>query len=517
MLMLWLPSMLVAAAVLLPVAYLLLRAYQAGGDAWAMIFKDSTLQTVVRTLWLASTVTIASTALALPLAWLTTRTNLPGRHIWAIFTALPIVIPSYVGAYLLVSTLGPRGMLQSWLEPLGVERIPEIYGYPGALFILTIMSYPYILLGLRAALQRIDPSQEEAARSLGLNSWQTFWRVIFPQLRPAIAAGGLLVALYVLRDFGAVSIMRYNTFTRVIYIQYQSSFNRTGAAVLALVLVVLTMGLLYLEQRTRGRARYHASSATIQRKPPILPLGGWKWPALIFVGTIVMAGVIIPAINLIFWLVRGLLAGEVIPDLWGATGNSILASGLAAGGILLAALPVALLSVRHPNRFSKFLERATYTAFALPGIVIALSLVFFGARYAQPLYQTLPLLLLAYGILFLPEAVGAIRTSLLQLHPSMEEAARSLGHHPLGVFRKITLPLVRPGISAGVGLVFLTTMKELPATLILAPIGFKTLATGVWNAVSEAFFAQAAAPALLIILVSSLPTAYIIIRENLRS
>jgi iron(III) transport system permease protein len=156
----------------------------------------------------------------------------------------------------------------------------------------------------------------------------------------------------------------------------------------------------------------------------------------------------------------------------------------------------------------------TYIAFALPGIVIALALVYFGANYAPALYQTLFMLVFAYLILFTPEAVGIMQTTLLQIHPSLEEAGRSLGHHPFQVFRRITLPLLRPGIFASMALVFLTTLKELPATLILAPIGFKTLSTSVWSAVSEAFFAQAAAPALLIILVSSLPMALMIFNER---
>ncbi|MGD2026704.1 MAG: iron ABC transporter permease [Anaerolineales bacterium] len=510
---LWLPSSLAAGAVLLPILYLLLRASQAEG-VLDLILRSSTLATLGRSVWLAFAVTSGSVALALPIAWLTTRTDLPLRRLWVVLTALPIVIPSYVGAYLLVSTIGPRGMVQNWLEPFGIERLPEIYGFPGAFYILTILSYPYVLLSVRAALQNLDPTQEEAARGLGLSPWQTFWRVTLPQLRPAITGGGLLVALYVLRDFGAVSVMRYNTFTRVIYIQYSSTFDRTAAAVLALVLVTLTLILLLLEQKTRGGARYYSSSATIQRKPGIIKLKRWKAPAVVFVSVVVIAGVAIPALNLFYWLVRGLLGGEVISDLWIATRNSISASGLAAAGTLLAALPVAIVSVRYPNRASKIIERVTYIAFALPGIVIALALVFFGANYASLLYQTLPLLVFAYLILFLPEATGAVRASLLQVHPNMEEAGRSLGHHPLQVFRKITLPLVRPGIGAGAALVFLTTMKELPATLILAPIGFKTLATGVWGAVSEAFFAQAAAPALLIVLVSSLPTAILIFKEN---
>lgn len=510
---LWLPALMVAGAMLLPILYLMLRALQAEA-AVSLILRQSTFETTARTLWLAAAVTLASTVIAVPLAWLTTRTDLPGRRIWAILTALPIVIPSYVGAYLLASTLGPRGALQKWLEPLGVMRLPAIYGFPGALFILTILSYPYILLGVRAALQNMDPAQEEAARSLGLNRWQVFWRVILPNLRPSIVAGGLLVSLYVLRDFGAVSVMRYNTFTRVIYLHYKSTFDRSAAAVLSLVLVLITILLLYFEERSKNRAKYHSSSLTSQRPLNIVSLGRWKPAAVTLVFLISLAGVIIPAFNLGFWLLRGLFAGEIIPDLGLAARNSILAASLAALAALIAALPIAILSVRYANRVSKAIRRMTYLAFALPGIVIALALVFFGANYIPFLYQTLFMLVFAYLILFVPESVGIVQSALLQIHPSLEEAGRSLGHHPFKVFQRITLPLLRPGILASMALVFLTTLKELPATLILAPIGFKTLSTSVWSAVSEAFFAQAAAPALLIILASSLPMALMIFNEK---
>lgn len=514
-LILWVPAVVVAAAVLLPPAYLLIRALGAGSDVWNLLFRVRTLQILGRTAWLALTVTVASAAIAVPLAWLTVRTDLPLRRLWAVLTALPLVIPSYVGAYLVVAALGPRGMLQGWLESLfGIQRLPDIYGFPGALLVLTSLSYPYTLLSVRAALLRMDPALEETSRSLGHGPWTTFRQVTLPQLRPALAAGSLLIALYTLRDFGAVSIMRYNTFTRVIYIQYQSSFDRTSAAVLALVLVAMTLGILVFEVRMRGRARYYRSGVGTARPQSVTHLGRWRWPALLFCAAVVGLALVLPAGVLLYWLVRGLQVGEQLTPLWLAARNSILASGLAAGATLVAALPVALLSVRWPGRLSNLLERLTYAGFALPGIVIALALVFFGAHYARPFYQTLPLLILAYLILFLPQAVGAVRASLLQVHPSLEETARSLGRRPLGVFATITLPLAWPGIAAGAGLVFLTTMKELPATLILGPFGFKTLATGVWSAVSEAFFAQAAAPALLIILASSLPMAFLVLREQ---
>lgn len=514
-LLLWVPAGLVALAVLLPPVYLIIRAVGAGWDAWELVFRVRTLRILGRTTWLALTVTGASAAIAVPLAWLTVRTDLPLRRVWAVLTALPLVIPSYVGAYLAVAALGPRGMLQGWLEDLfGIERLPEIYGFPGTLLVLTLLSYPYILLSVRAALLRMDPDLVEASRSLGHDPWRTFRQVTLPQLQPAIAAGSLLVALYTLRDFGAVSIMRYNSFTRVIYVQYQSAFDRTSAAVLALVLVALTLGVLLFEMKMRRRAKYYRSNVGVARPQPIISLGHWRWPALAFCAVVVGLALVLPAGVLLYWLLRGLQVGEQLTPLWLAARNSLLASGLAAGVTLLAALPVALLSVRWPNRLSHTLERLTYAGFALPGIVIALALVFFGARYALPLYQTLPLLILAYLVLFLPQAVGAVRASLLQVHPSLEESARSLGRRPLRAFASITLPLAWPGMAAGAALVFLTTMKELPATLILGPFGFKTLATGVWSAVSEAFFAQAAAPALLLILTSSVPMAFLVLREQ---
>ncbi|MDQ3249993.1 MAG: iron ABC transporter permease [Chloroflexota bacterium] len=512
--LLWGVGALVAAALLLPAGYLLMRAIGAGEAAWQGLLRVRTLETLLRTLWLAVTVTAAAAAIAVPLAWITVRTDVPLRRLWATLAPLPLVMPSYVGAYLMVSALGPRGVLQQVLEaPFGIERLPALYGFPGALITLTLLSYPYLLLSLRAALLRVDPALEESARSLGDGAWRTFWRVTFPLLRPALGAGGLLVALYTLRDFGAVAIMRYDTFTRVIYAQYQS-FDRSQAALLALIVVAVTVLFLLLEAQTQRRARNVQGSLNSARLPTLIRLGRWRWPALLFCATIVFFSLVLPALILVYWLGRGLLAGELITGLGGATWNSLLASGGAALVTTLAALPVAVLVVRQPGLLSRLLERLTYAAFALPGIVIALALVFFGANHAPWIYQTLPLLMLSYGILFVPQAVGSLRAALMQIHPSLEEAARSLGRSPARVFATITLPLLRPGLSAGASLVFLTTIKELPATLLLAPIGFKTLATAVWSAVAEAFFAAAAAPALLIVLLSSLPMTFFILREQ---
>lgn len=515
----WLPALLVTAAMTLPLLYLVLRSLENG---WAefleVALRERTLVVLARSVALAAVVTAASVAIAVPLAWLTTRTDLPGRRMWAVLAALPLVIPSYVGGFVLVSMFGPRGLLQDALAPLGVERLPEIYGLPGATLALTLFSYPYVLLTVRGALRGMDPALEEASRSLGSGGWPTFFRITLPQLRPAIVAGALLVALYALSDFGAVSLLQFDSFSREIYTQYRSAFDRTPAAILGLMLVVLTGAILALEARTRGRARYHRSSAGSIRPHggAVIPLGRWRWPALAFCGMVVLLALVVPVGVLVFWLARGLASGEPLRLLWGAAFNSVYVSALAAAATALAALPVAVLAVRFPGWLAGLVERLSYLGYALPGIVLALSLVFFGANYAPGLYGTLVLLVFAYAVHFLPQAVGATRAALLQVSPSVEEAARGLGRGPARVIATVTAPLASSGIIAGSALVFLTTMKELPATLLLAPLGFDTLATSIWTATSEAFFARAAAPALLLVLVSALPMYLLVVRERAR-
>ena len=508
------PAVMVALAMALPPVYLLVRSLGAGAEAWDLLFRARTLEVFFRTVGLIVVVTGASVAIAVPLAWLTVRTDLPLRRVWSVATILPLAIPSYVGGLLVVVALGPRGMLQGFLEELfGVERLPEIYGFPGAALTLTLFSYPFVLLTVRSALLRMDPALEETSRGLGHGAWSTFVRISLPQLRPAIGAGGLLVALYTLSDFGAVSLLRYETFTWAIFLQYEG-FNRGIASVLSLMLVGVAAAILLLEAGTRGRSRYYRSTAGAVRPIRVSPLGGWRWPALGLCGGVVLMALVLPLAILGYWVLRGISAGEPLDFLWGRALNSVYVSGLAAGAVVAAALPVALFAVRHPSRLSMVIERLSYIGFALPGIVVALALVFFGIAYAPILYQTVGLLIFAYVVLFLPTALGAVRTSLLQVNPGLEEAARSLGRRPLRVLATVTLPLVGPGILAGASLVFLVTIKELPATLLLSPTGFQTLATSIWTAASEAFFARAALPSLLLIAVASVPTAWLLLRER---
>ena len=505
----------VAAVLLLSPSYLLIRTLGAGPEVWDLLIRTRVLEILGRTLLLVGVVTGASILLAVPLAWLTVRTDLPFKTVWSVATALPLVIPSYVAGFIVVVTLGPKGMLQGLMEGMfGLERLPDISGFPGAALTLTLLSYPYVLLTVRAAFLRLDPSLEEISRGLGRNPWATFFGVILPSLRPAIAAGGLLVALYTLADFGAVSLLRFETFTWAIFLQYESALDRGLAAALSLVLIAIALALVGGEAFTRGRWRYYRSGSGAIRPLSPVRLGRWRWPALGLCAAVVMASLVLPMSVLAYWVFRGVSAGEPLLLLWEAARNSVYVSAIAAGASVAAALPIAALSVRFPGVLSGILERIAYIGFALPGIAIALSLVFFGANYAPLLYQTTGLLVLGYVVLFVSAAVGAARSSFLQVSPNVEEAARGLGRTPLGVFSSVTLPLVRPGIVSGAALVFLLTMKELPATLILSPIGFQTLATSIWSAASEAFFAQAAAPALLLILTSSVPLAFLLLRSR---
>ncbi len=509
--------LLIALAMLLPLAYLL---YRAAGVGWTqavdLLARMRTLQIMWNSLILVCGVTTLSLALALPFAWLTERTDLPGWRIWTVLAMMPLVIPSYVGGFALIAMFGPRGVLQELLSPFGVNRLPSIYGFTGALWVLTLFTYPYIFMSIRAALHRFDPSIEEAARSLGYNGWQTFLKVTLPNLRPAITAGGLLVALYTLSDFGAVSLLRFNSFTRAIYVQYLSSFDRNVASLLSLALIVFTIILLVLERnsRGRGRPRYYRSSAGVAAPRKRIELAHRKWPALLFCGTVVTAALVLPVGVIVFWFLRGLASGESLTPVWTATLNSFRAGAMAALAAAALGLPVAFAAIRMGGRLMNLAARAVYVGYGLPGIVIALSLVFFGANFAPLLYQTLWMLVFAYVVRFLPQAIGAMQISLLQMNPRLEEAGRSLGLGNRAVFRRIIAPIVQPGVLAGMALVFLTTVKELPATLLLSPTGFTTLATQIWSATDEAFFARAAAPALMLLAMSAFSIFLVLMQEE---
>jgi len=506
-------AVLLVVAMMLPFLHLMLRALGSDASTWEAYLRFRTFSTLISTISLAASVTLFGIALAVPSAWLVCRTDLPGRRIWAILLALPLAIPSYIAGFAFIAALGPRGFLHQALANLPVTiSFPGITGFSGALFALTMITYPYIFLTTAAALQRLDPSFEDSARVLGLGSMKSFLFVTLPLLRPAITAGALLSSLYALSDFGAVALMRFETFTQAIYVQYSSSLDRSLIALFGLTLVLVTVLILWLENRSRGKSRYYRLGAGAARRKTVA-LGRWKYPSVALLSLLAMVSLGLPVANVLYWTLRGTSSEHLdILDLAQRAFNSVAVSSLAAAAAVGVAIPITTLTTRRKSAFNTFIEAASYSGYALPGIVLALSLVFFAANYASFIYQSLLLLIIAYVLHFIPAAIGSIRTSWLQLNPHLPESAHTLGHGSTSVFTRISMPLLRPGIAAAAALVFLSVMKELPATLLLGPTGFSTLATSIWAFTDEAMFAPAGPPALLLLALASLPMYFLLPR-----
>ncbi len=499
----------VVVPIMVPIVFLAARVVGSAGSAWDTLSTGRTGALLVRSVTFTASVTVAAAAIGVAAAWLIVRSDIAGKRTWTVLVSLPLVIPSYVLALAFLSFAGPRGL---FADLTGLS-LPTISGGFGAWLALTLSTYPYVFLVARAGLRNVDPSYEEAARSLGAGPWHAFRTVVLPQVRPAVAAGSLLAALYTLSDFGAVSLMGFDVFTRVIYAQYQGRLDRTPAAVLALVLILLALAIVWAEQRTRGRAAYFGSRP--RRTPPLVALaGGNRAAAYGFLGGVCAIALALPIGVLVTWLVRGLVGGSAIDMRWGAVAGSLTGSLAAALLAMTGALPIVILAVRYRSRASRWLYRAVYVIFSLPHITVALAVVFFAANYLGGLYQSFTLLVLVYAALFLAQATSAGEATLLQVNPNLEDASRGLGKTAWSTLRRVTLPLMWKGLLAGGVLVFLTTMKELPATLLLRPTGFDTLSVRIWSTTNDLFYARAAAPALLLLAASAIPMYLLVIRPR---
>jgi len=469
---------------LIPLFYLLVRVFGAGFNSFvALVFEPRTLELISSSLLLALAVSLSAMLIGSIQAWIAVRSNLPGRKIFAVLAALPLAIPSYVAAY-------------SW-----VAVIPGFSGFFAAWLLLTIGTAPLVYFAVSAALARFDSSAEEVASSLGAGKFTVLRKITWPNIRAAALSGGLLSALYVLSDFGAVSIVRYDTFTRAIYNAYRASFDRNLAATLALVLVAVTILVLVVESRSRGRAPV---GTVIANRLNRIDLRFWKIPLVLLLTGIAAIGLAVPLLSLTRWSIIGIPQTNW-DQLLSALVSSIYLS--VSGGMLTALLgvAVAIVVVRFRSRLASFLERSVWLTHATPGIVVALSLVFFANQVAPWIYQSVALVLIAYVALFLPNALSAISTPLRQSPIALDEVSASLGLSKLQTLRKVVLPIAGPGIFAGTALVILTVLKELPATLLLRPTGVETLATRLWTETGVAAFSTAAPYALLLVLLAGIP------------
>ncbi|QED28960.1 iron ABC transporter permease [Microvenator marinus] len=492
---------MVALAMLLPLGWLALYALELWDTAASSVLSDSsTLQALWNGLSLALAVAATCVVIAVPLAWLTHATDMPFRKFFRVALNLPLAVPSYVSGFVVVAAAGPRGWIQEVVEPLGIQ-MPEVYGFNGA-YLALLFTFPYVLIPLQAALGRMDSRVWEAARSLGSSPVRAFFTVVLPNLRGAIGAGALMVALYVMSDFGAVSLLRFKSLSYVIYVRYQSLFDKDEAVFLALILAMVAICFVLVYRVIRG-SQAGSSKGVVQRWSTV-ELGVWRWPAFAFSCLVTAVGVGLPVLTVGIWLVRGLKLGNEIGGLATYAWSTLWIGLVAAVITVLIALGPALLE-RHGNpHASRVVHLSSHVGYALPGIVVALSLVFFSIRFAGPFYQTAPMLIFAYVVLFLPLALGAVEDGLRGQNPRFYDAARSLGSSPLRAWTRVIIPGLKGAVVAGFLIVFMSVIKELPATLLLSPLDFGSLATRIWSLTEEAFFTAAAPPVLLLLLMASL-------------
>lgn len=491
-------ALAIALISLLPLGFVVWIAIQTGWrTASAMIFRPRVAELLVNTLLLEICVIPLSVVLAVALAWMTERSDLPGARIWSWLAIAPLTIPAFVDSY-------------AW-----VSLAPGWHGLGAATLISVLAYFPFLYLPVAAQLRRLDPAMEDVAASLGLSPSRVFLRVVLPQLRLAVCGGSLLVGLHLLAEYGLFALIRFDTFTTAIVDQFQSTYNGPAANMLAGVLVVCCLSLLATESVVRGNERYARLGPGAARAPSRRKLGIATLPCLLLTTATVVLSLGVPFFTLGRWLLLGGL------DVWqmARIGPALVTTAtLAATGAFaatLAAVPMAWLSIRAPGRAQRLAEACHYYVGSLPGVVVALALVTVTVHVALPLYQTAATLVLAYILLFLPRALVGLRASIAQAPAELEQAAMSLGRPPLRAVWQTTFRLAMPGAAASMALVGLGITTELTATLLLSPNGTRTLATQFWSLTSEIDYI-AAAPYAVMMVVLSLPLAVIVHTQSKR-
>lgn len=487
----------VAAIMLIPVGFVVGVAVQTGWDVLApLIFRPRVGELLLNTVLLVAIGVPACVVVGVGGAWLVERSDLTGGRIWGVLLAAPLAVPAFVSSY-------------AW-----VGVIPSIGGLSGGLLISVLAYAPLVYLPVLASFRGLDSAHEDAARSLGLGPWAVFFRAVLPQLRLAIWGGALVVGLHLLAEYGAFALIRFDTFTTAIVLQFQSTFAGPAANALGLVLTLLCLLLLVLEGATRGTRRYSRIGSGAPSIPARVRLGRARLPVLAVLTAYLVAGVGVPLAVIVRWLgVGDPWAQREIPQ---AIITTVLLGLLGAVITVALATPTAWLSVRHPGRMSRVIEGAGFLASSLPSIIIALALVTVTVRIAPGLYQTVVTVIVAYAIMFMPRALVALRAGLAQAPPGLEEAARSLGVPPLVARARVTLPLIAPSALAAAALVALGIANELTATLLLAPNGTRTLATAFWSASSSVAYSSAA-PFALLLIVASVPAVAILFGQTRRT
>lgn len=490
---LWLslPVFGISILMLLPPAYIVLRSSDVGLDrAIELIFRERVWTLLSNTMTLLVLVSVLAISIGTVSAFLLERYQIWGRSFFSVTITLPLCIPAFVSSFSWLS-------LSFWFT-----------GLPGSVLVMTIVSIPFAYLPVSAVLRRMDRSIEEVSFSLGRHRHFTFWHVVFPQLRSALGSGFLLIALHLLVEFGAVSILNYQTFTTAIFQEYDMSFDNATAALLSLVLIVICLAFVMAEMSFRGNENIARQGKGVARQPALRELPSFlHGVTILFFVTQLVLGVIVPIVMVIYWSVIG-TSLKASFDASEFFQSIALTMGISIAGALvtvIAAFPLVWCAVRYRNALTIWIDRLPFLLHAVPGIVIALALTYFSIRFARPLYQTLLPVILAYLMLFLPMAQTALKASLHLVPKHMEDVGRSLGRSNLFVFRTLVVPAILPGVAAAFSLVFLNMTKELTATLVLSPTTVRTMAVSIWELTLDGSYGAVGPYALVLIFFSGIP------------
>lgn len=525
----WYPLVFtIAALVLLPLSVLLFSWQTIDHEIWSHLWETQMLRLLGNTLTLVVGVGLGVTLLGVSLAWLTALCEFPGRRWldWALM--LPFAIPAYVLAFVFVGLLDFAGPVQTLMRGwfgTGV-RLPRVRSTGGVIVVLVLVFYPYVYLLARTAFLAQGKGLMEAARILGQSPWQAFWRVALPMARPAIGAGVALALMETLADFGAVSVFNFDTFTTAIYKTWYGFFSLSSAAQLASLLLLVVMLLLYGERRARGASR--ASNERPRVKALYHLRGVTAAAASAWCGLVFACAFVVPLMQLIVWVwQRGRF--DLDERYTGLILHTLYLGGIAA--LVTVGVAMILVFARRlaPTRAIRAGVSVANIGYALPGSVLAVSIMlafsyldrelvvplssWLGGAGKPLLLGSLAALVMAYLVRFIAVAYGPLENSLSRIRPSLPEAARSLGVGGPRLFFKIYLPLLIPGTLSAALLVFVDVLKEMPATLLMRPFGWDTLAVRIFEMTSEGEWARAALPALTLVMVGLLPVIGLIRRS----
>ena len=481
-----------------PLIYLIIRANEkSGSEIFALLTRQKTFEVLGITLGLLCAVVFINVFLGTAIAAGLHYVHIPYPRLLFVLTIVPLAIPSYVFTY-------------TW-----IALVPSLEGLWAAVFILVLTTMPYMLLAVSISFARIDSGLIEVARSLGLSKFKVFTRVILPQVRRSISAGALLSGLYVLSDFGAVSLLNVETLTVSIQNLYKSSYDRSAASVIGILLFLAAAVFVSFESLLKGRDFESKGAEGFQQ--PIRRIGNAPLSALttLVIGLYALVAVVLPFYVLISRYLQNPQAVE-ISDLATAALSTISVAAMGALIAFILSLPLAFLLTQGKSTFASISEKVTLMAHALPGVVVGLALVSFGSRLG-PLYQSVFLLAFAYAVLFLAKSVASTSAALTLVSPQLKEVAATLGKSKSSVTMQVVFPIALPNLALGVLLVFLTAMKELPATLMLRPTGMETLATEIWSFAAISRFNEAAPYALLLVLIAAIPTFMLTIPRSAKS